>query len=95
MSAMPTFAAQESVLGLTVRLINMSTDKAALRGMARVNRFQFDPLHPRFVGEEILKLCERPILMLGAVIFAANRRPRADMGQIFNLYRAIRVFEAT
>ena len=58
----------------------------------RINLFKFDPVHSRFVDQKILKLCKSPIAMLCAVIPASNRSPRTDVGQVFNLDRAIRVF---
>lgn len=76
----------------TVCSLNMPTDKAPLRCMARIDLFEFDPMHSCFVGEEVLKLCKSPITMLSAIISPSNRRPLSNMGQIFDPYRAIRVF---
>lgn len=79
-------------MGFAVRSLDMPIGKAALRRVAWVNLFKFDTMHLCFVGEELLQLCERPILVLCSIILASNRRPRTDVGQVFNPYRTIRVF---
>ena len=75
---------------LSVGLLDMTTNKASLAGVCRIDNCDRNSCHLCLVCEKAPELGERPVAALGSVLFALNPRPRSDAGQVFDGYPALR-----
>jgi hypothetical protein len=84
-------AAKEISLRLPVSFFDVSTKRAAARGVAGVNPLHFDAVQPCFVGDKRLKLIEAPMAALCPVL-APDPGPQVDARQIFESNTLLRAF---
>jgi len=91
MSSVTTHDTTELGLTLSVTAFCMPAGTTALAGVPRVYQSDRHPRQPRLVADELPQLAEGPIAVSCPSRFP-NRCPLADMGQILQGNRALRVF---
>src|SRR5262249_26575136 len=88
---MPASEAGELSLTATIPFVHIATAIARPTGVARIHKHQCDTSPLRLVDQELSQLSETPIMLLAALP-SSNRYPVADVGQIFQHQRGLRVF---
>jgi hypothetical protein len=83
---------KELALRLSIGRFNVAAYKATLTGVRRVNSDHGHALKLCFVFDKGSQLCERPIAVLGSVLFAFDPCPLTNSGQVFNRYSSLRVY---
>src|SRR5690242_5565960 len=78
-------------LAFAIAAFGMPTPTTALAGVLRVYQIDPDTRQPRLVADELPQLAKRPIAVSRPSRFP-NRRPRANVRQIFQRNRPLRVF---
>src|SRR5262249_39669186 len=91
MGGMPTPDAGELHLTAAIPFIDKATLRASPTGVAWINEHHKDTRTLGLVRDKLPQLAEAPAVVLAALAFA-NRRPGADVCQVFQHKRSLRVF---
>jgi len=88
---MPTHNTTELGLAFSIAAFGMPTGVTALAGVGWIDQLDRHAGQPRLVADVLPQLTEGPIAVPCSSRLP-NRRPRADMRQIFERNRTLRVF---
>jgi hypothetical protein len=91
MSSMSTHDTTELSLAFAVTTFGMPTPAASLARVGRIDKPDRHARALRLVADELSQLAESPIALSCSFRFP-NRRPRADVRQVFQRNRPLRVF---
>jgi hypothetical protein len=91
MSGMPTHDATELSLRAAVAAFRMPTGVASLAAFSRIDKRNRHANKSRLVANELPQLSKGPIAVSCSLRFP-NRRPRANVRQIFQRNRPLRAF---
>lgn len=79
-------------LTFPVGLLHMPASIAPLAGVVGIDKDHRNADHPRFVGNKLAQLEERPVAVPRPLICALDPRPRADALEVFQSNRPVRAF---